>query len=93
MNRRGFLQSILATGVAPAVVGSGILMPIKKLWTPPAFDIGKYDVWVNTGTEITATEIQQTTVEFMKHLLENLYDNNALLAAYRGGMNASSKSK
>ena len=36
MNRRGFLQSILAAGVAPSVVGSGILMPVRKLWTPPA---------------------------------------------------------
>lgn len=34
MNRRGFLASILAAGVAPAIVGSGILMPIRKLWTP-----------------------------------------------------------
>lgn len=31
MNRRGFLQSILAAGVAPAVVGSGILMPVRSI--------------------------------------------------------------
>jgi hypothetical protein len=31
MNRRGFLQSILAAGVAPAFVGSGVLMPIRAL--------------------------------------------------------------
>jgi hypothetical protein len=29
MNRRGFLQAILAAGVAPAVVGSGVLMPVR----------------------------------------------------------------
>lgn len=34
MNRRGFLASILAAGVAPAVVGSGILMPVRKLLVP-----------------------------------------------------------
>ncbi len=34
MNRRGFLQSILAAGVAPAVVGSGILMPVRKIIAP-----------------------------------------------------------
>lgn len=34
MDRRGFLAGILAAGFAPAVVGSGVLMPIKKIWTP-----------------------------------------------------------
>jgi len=34
MNRRSFLASILAAGVAPAVIGSGILMPVRKIWTP-----------------------------------------------------------
>ncbi len=31
MNRRGFLKGILAAGVAPAVVGSGILMPVRMV--------------------------------------------------------------
>lgn len=31
MNRRGFLSAILAAGVAPAVVGSGILMPVRMV--------------------------------------------------------------
>lgn len=34
MNRRGFLQSILAAGVAPAFVGSGVLMPIRAFVLP-----------------------------------------------------------
>ena len=37
MNRRGFLKGmagILASGFAPAVVGSGILMPVKTIWKP-----------------------------------------------------------
>ncbi len=35
MNRRSFLSSILAAGIAPAVVGSGILMPVRKIIVPP----------------------------------------------------------
>jgi|SRR5882757_1972038 len=35
MNRRSFLQGILAAGVAPAFVGSSILMPVRKLWATP----------------------------------------------------------
>lgn len=34
MNRRGFLAGILGAGVAPAVVGSGVLMPVRKLAVP-----------------------------------------------------------
>lgn len=32
MNRRGFLAGILASGVAPAAIGSGILMPVRPLY-------------------------------------------------------------
>lgn len=35
MNRRGFLQSILAAGVAPAFVGSSVLMPVRKIVVAP----------------------------------------------------------
>lgn len=31
MNRRGLLAGILAAGFAPAAVGSGILMPVRRL--------------------------------------------------------------
>ena len=34
MNRRGFLQSILAAGVAPAFIGSSVLMPVRSLLVP-----------------------------------------------------------
>lgn len=41
MQRRGFLAGILAAGFAPAAVGSGILMPVKKVqlssWTTQEF--------------------------------------------------------
>jgi hypothetical protein len=32
--RRGFLASILAAGFAPAAIGSGVLMPVKKIASP-----------------------------------------------------------
>lgn len=31
LSRRGFLAGILAAGVAPAAVGSGILMPVRQI--------------------------------------------------------------
>lgn len=41
MNRRGFLSTCLAAAAAPYVVTkAGVLMPVKSLWTPPAFDPG-----------------------------------------------------
>lgn len=32
ITRRGFMKAILAAGVAPSVVGSGILMPVRTIW-------------------------------------------------------------
>lgn len=46
MNRRGFLTGILAAGVAPAAVGSGILMSVRKLVVPGGvigYDFGSKD--------------------------------------------------
>lgn len=37
ISRRWFLGAILATATAPAVVSSGILMPVRKLWVPEPF--------------------------------------------------------
>ncbi len=36
MNRRGFLSGILAAGVAPAFIGSSVLMPVRQIWKPDA---------------------------------------------------------
>lgn len=44
MNRRSFLRGmagILAAGIAPAVLPSGIIMPVRKLWTPSR--------WIDSG--------------------------------------------
>jgi hypothetical protein len=35
MNRRGFLAGILAACAAPAIAKAGVLMPVRKIWTPP----------------------------------------------------------
>ena len=48
MNRRGFLKSIIAAGVAPYVVtAAGVLMPVRNVWTPrnPLFNghLGFYE--------------------------------------------------
>ncbi len=42
MNRRGLLAGILAAGFAPAAVGSGILMPVRRIVTPPALPTGEH---------------------------------------------------
>lgn len=37
MNRRSFITGmagILASGTAPAVIGSGVLMPVRTIWRP-----------------------------------------------------------
>lgn len=34
------MAGILAAGIAPAAIGSGILMPVKTLWTPPELFTG-----------------------------------------------------
>ena len=51
MNRRGFLQGILAAGVAPAFIGSSILMPVRRIvlldelaWKP--FLVGDPHIWL-----------------------------------------------
>jgi hypothetical protein len=43
MNRRGFLKSILAAGVAPYVVTSaGVLMPLKQIIVPARWEFTIY---------------------------------------------------
>ena len=40
MNRRGLLGGILAACVAPAFIGSKVLMPVKTLWQPSTLLVG-----------------------------------------------------
>jgi len=45
--RRSFLSSILAAGMAPAAVGSGILMPVKKIIAPQLINVYDYKPEIN----------------------------------------------
>ena len=46
MNRRGFLQVCLASGIAPYVsTMAGVLMPVRKLWTPSPWYLTDPDDW------------------------------------------------
>jgi len=76
MDRRGFLKGmagILASGFAPAVVGSGILMPVKTIWKPdrPIFigiDWGREDA---SSTPQSWNELQSFINEHKKQ--ENFF--------------------
>jgi len=63
MRRRGFLAGILAAGVAPAAVGSGVLMPVRSLYLPPSI-----------GSAITQTSdlVLQVTRERRDDLMDPL---------------------
>lgn len=77
MQRRGFLASILAAGVAPAFVGARVLMPVKSI-VAPAPGIALLDdstMWAvypegwseihpsNEGAVLWETEIQRALSE------------------------------
>lgn len=69
MNRRSFLGAILAAGMAPAVIRSGVLMPIRDLWTPS-----------RKFSELTLAEIIAVTIrQRAPQIAANITANNALL--------------
>lgn len=49
LSRRGFLRGmagILASGFAPAVIGSGVLMPVRAIWRPDHDNVLAYtEIW------------------------------------------------
>jgi hypothetical protein len=49
--RRSFLGAILAAGVAPAAIGSGILMPVKRIARVDSFGTRGF-IFVNGATNI-----------------------------------------
>lgn len=65
MNRRGFLQGILAASVAPAFVGSSVLMPVKALAMPNLAEVATY-----SGN--TLLTIDQVTQEALRIFHQNL---------------------
>ena len=66
MNRRGFLGAMLAAAVAPAVVKSGVLMPVRPIWTPP--------VWMGMdfGVEDFTAQAYFDGAQWQEHMLDAL---------------------
>lgn len=57
MNRRGLLAGILAAGFAPAAIGSGILMPVRRILPWAGLRDGRMHLPVNTKTWANVTFI------------------------------------
>ena len=72
MDRRSFLGAILAAGVAPAFVGSSILMPVRKLFVPPSpwpvdVDLGSGDFtaeWWTNGNLVQNVRITKGVARY-----------------------------
>jgi hypothetical protein len=78
MNRRGFLKSMLAAGVAPYVVTSaGVLMPVRKILTATAPEIA----FTPSGTGATA----MTAQEALRLWGDGIHDDTAALQAWLDG--------
>ena len=60
MNRRGFLKAIFAAGVAPAFIGSSVLMPVRKLVMP------SLDETIAIGSGNRLLTIEQITKEALR---------------------------
>lgn len=82
MKRRGFLASILAAGFAPAAVGSGVLMPVRKLivprftgrelWARLRFDLEMQHAYLRANPPLV--------VDPLGDVVKLLVQNNELLA-------------
>jgi hypothetical protein len=95
VNRRGFLQAILAAGVAPAVVGSGVLMPIRKLVMPELVVWGENIIEATENVVPMAVRggqlltVSQITQEALRILEENLVFSSAMNSRYLAAFNES----
>lgn len=75
--RRSFLSGIFGAAIAPAFIGSEILMPVKKLWTPPEIAIlENYSLYNNI--------FQGSVLSIDKHLytVVAIHGNKLKLAAW-----------
>lgn len=82
MERRGFLRAILAAGVAPAFVGSKILMPVKALVLPEWWVESEIHDSISIGYQPGAdmTEIIAAVLAArMPQIMEGVTRNNAVL--------------
>jgi hypothetical protein len=79
LSRRGFLgglAGILAAGVAPAAVGSGILMPVRQVIAPRP-DVLTYDYGRGEAFEIWSYDKDEVQIQAIPR--EQLYLNGGLL--------------
>ena len=86
MNRRGFLQGILAAGVAPAVITTaGVLMPVRALWKPRGLFDG-----LQWGAEELALmpRVPPLTIDMIaREALNLLHENEAFVASVNRNFN------
>lgn len=54
VDRRGFLQAVLAAGVAPAFIGSKVLMPVSLVLSAQRYEWEVGSDYVYTPTIITS---------------------------------------
>ena len=81
ISRRGFLKSILAAGVAPAFIGSSILMPLHAIAQPEY--AGSLDATVARElADDTFLTPQMITAEAIR-ILENNLTLSRLISATR----------
>lgn len=82
MDRRGFLKSILAAGVAPAFVGSSVLMPVRKILSAEPV------LFVPSGTGATPKTIQDALWAADAVLYgDGIHDDAPALQAFLDGKN------
>lgn len=79
MQRRGFLAGILAAGFAPAAIGSGVLMPVKKIVQPAwmILDGLSNDGYIQfDGVDVSYIDTRHLTIRDLKGnvLFSSTYD-------------------
>lgn len=73
------MAGILAAGYAPSVLPSGIIMPIRKLWTPPR-------ITTATITISVRNEFIYLLSDDGKYLMQKVGTNEWKFASPPGGM-------
>ena len=85
MNRRGFLSSILAAGIAPAAIGSGVLMPVRKIWTPEnnllkaEMIIQEALITLEAGDIFTISGLTQKNGQLRRFVVQETYFDRSLV--------------